>query len=109
VKQPQRPHLVGAAGIGLGQVLGDVERRLQVLAVDDIEAEQLLFGLGVRPSSTSGGSESLRRVVAAVVGISRTEGPNRPAFSRGSCTLFSADITAWSCSWLQEKTASSLL
>jgi len=35
-KQPQRPHLIGPARIGLRQVLGHVERRFQVLALDHV-------------------------------------------------------------------------
>ena len=38
------------------------------------------------PSITSGGSRSLRSVVAAVVGISRATGPSLPALVSRSCT-----------------------
>ena len=54
-------------------------------------------------------SHGRTKLVAAVVGISRADGPSRPACASGACVFRSADITASSCSWLQEKTASSLL
>src|SRR3954447_3044488 len=43
-----RANLVSAAGIGLAKIAGDVERFLEILAIDDIEAEQLFLGLGKR-------------------------------------------------------------
>ena len=44
-----RPDLVGAAGIGLGRDRARSRAPLQRLAIDDVEAEQLLLGLGERP------------------------------------------------------------
>jgi hypothetical protein len=55
---------------------------------------------------TSGGS-SLRSVAAEVVGNSRATGPSRPCFANLSWTTASFDITAASCSLLQEPTKSS--
>src|SRR5258707_3244757 len=40
-------NFVGAAGIGRAEIARDVERLVEVLAVDDVEAEQLLLGFGV--------------------------------------------------------------
>src|SRR5918992_4576522 len=39
--------LVGAAGIGRAEIAGDAERLVEVLAVDEIEAEQLFLGFGI--------------------------------------------------------------
>src|SRR5262245_6215951 len=41
-----RPNLVGAARVGAAEIARDRQRLLQVRAVDDEEAEQLLLGLG---------------------------------------------------------------
>src|SRR6202051_113280 len=51
---PRRKHadgadFVGAAGIGRAELARDVERLVEIPAVDDIEAEQLLLGLGIGP------------------------------------------------------------
>jgi hypothetical protein len=59
------------------------------------------------PSMTSGGSRSLRSVVAAIVGIRRATGPSLPALVSRSCTTPSFAITAASSSLLQEQTTSS--
>src|SRR6202043_2582152 len=42
-----RADLIGAAGIGSSKVARDVERLVEILAIDEIEAEQLLLGLGI--------------------------------------------------------------
>ena len=62
-----------------------------------------------RPSMTSGGSRSLRSVVAAVVGTSRATGPSRPSLASFSVTLPRSAITAASSSLLQAQTAVSSL
>ena len=46
--------------------------------VDDVEAEQLLLGLGERPVDHQRRLAVLRSVVAAVVGSSRATGPSLP-------------------------------
>src|SRR6476619_4542515 len=40
-------NLVGAAGIGRAEIARNIERLVEVLAVDDVEAEQLLLGFGI--------------------------------------------------------------
>ena len=54
-----RADLIGAAGIGLAEVARDFERFIEVLAIDDVEAEQLLLGLG------KGTVQHQRRIVLA--------------------------------------------
>ena len=49
LKQADRADLIGAAGIGRAEIARDVERLVEVLAVDHIEAEQLFLGLGKGP------------------------------------------------------------
>ena len=58
---------------------------------------------------TSGGSLSLRSVVAAVVGTSRATGPSRPSRVSFSVAVSSFAITAASSSLLQAQTAASSL
>jgi hypothetical protein len=67
-----------------GQVADDVERAVQALAVDHIEAEELLLGLGERAVEHQRLAAVLRRVVAAVVGIRRATGPRRPSARQAS-------------------------
>src|SRR5712671_1179332 len=43
------PDLVGAARIGLSEVLRDRKRLLEIATIDDIETKKLLFGLRKRP------------------------------------------------------------
>ena len=62
--------LIGAAGIGLAEIARDVERLVEVLAVDDIEAEQLLLGFG------KGAVQHQRRIVLAQRG--RRRGRQQP-------------------------------
>src|SRR5881394_3920817 len=38
-----RADLIGAAGIGLAEIARDVERFIEILAIDEIEAEQLFL------------------------------------------------------------------
>ena len=57
--------LVGAAGIGRAKIARDVERLVEVVAVDDVEAEQLLLGLGI------GAVDHDRRIVLAQRGRRR--------------------------------------
>src|SRR3954454_6141580 len=47
-EQADGPDFIGAAGIGLGEVARKLQRLLQSGDVDDIEAEQLLLGFGIR-------------------------------------------------------------
>ena len=63
-EQADGPDLVGAAGIGRAEIARDVDRLIEVLAVDDIEAEQLFLGLGI------GAVEHQRRIVLAQRGRS---------------------------------------
>ena len=53
------------------------------------------------PSTTSGGSRSLRSVVAALVGRSRATGPSRPSALSRSCTSARRASTASSSSRVQ--------
>ena len=62
--------LVGAAGIGLAEIARDVQRLVEVLAVDDVEAEQLFLGFG------KGAVEHQRRIVLAQRG--RRRGRQQP-------------------------------
>ena len=57
--------LIGAAGIGRAEIARDVERRVEVLAVDEVEAEQLFLGFGI------GAVEHQRRIVLAQRGRRR--------------------------------------
>ena len=57
--QPDGPDLVGAAGIGRAEIARDVDRLVEIVAVDEVEPEQLLLGLGI------GTVEHDRRIVLA--------------------------------------------
>ena len=59
IEHADRTDFIGAAGIGLAEIARDVERLVEILAVDDIEAEQLFLGLGI------GAVEHDRRIVLA--------------------------------------------
>src|SRR5262249_20581535 len=61
------------------------------------------------PSMTSGGSRSLRSVVAAVVGTRRATGPSRPCLASFSVTVPRLAMTAASSSLFQEQTVASSL
>ena len=101
-----RADFIGAAGIGLAEIARDVERLVEILAVDDIEAEQLFLGLGI------GAVDHHRRIFLAQRG--RRRGRQQPRHRAEpallvslSCTTASFFITAASCSRVQEPTVSS--
>jgi hypothetical protein len=48
-KNADGPDLIGAARIGPAEILGGLERLVEGGAVDDIEAQELLLGLGEGP------------------------------------------------------------
>ena len=60
-----RADFIGAAGIGRAEIARDVERLVEILAVDDVEAEQLFLGLGI------GAVDHDRRIVLAQRGRRR--------------------------------------
>ena len=78
-------------GLASAEFARDLERLVELGAVDDVEAEQLLLGLGERPVDHQRRSPSLRSVVAAVVGSSRATGPSRPCLGE----LAPAPPRAW--------------
>ncbi len=65
-----RADLIGAAGIGLAEIARDGDRLVEVVAVDQIEAEQLFLGLGI------GAVEHDRRIFLAQRG--RRRGRQQP-------------------------------
>lgn len=73
-----RPQLIGAAGVSLAQLPCDLERLIEIVTIDDVEAEQLLLGLGEGAVQNQGRIAVLARVVAAEVGNRRATGPSRP-------------------------------
>ena len=59
LEQADGADFVGAAGIGRAELARDIERLVEVVAVDEVEAEQLFFGLRI------GTVEHERRIVLA--------------------------------------------
>ena len=95
-------------GLASRELARDVERFLERLAVDHVEAEQLLLGLGERPVEHHGGS--------LVLAQRRRRGGRHQARDRAELALLRAAcparppsfaMTASSCSLLQEQTTSS--
>ena len=99
--------LIGAAGIGPAKLLRGLERFVEGGAVDDIEAQELLLGLGEGPVDDQRRLLFLRNVVAAVVGSRRATGPRRPCLASFSCTTSSLAMTASSSALVQAPTTSS--
>src|SRR5580698_1101842 len=59
LEKSDRANLIGAARIGGAEVARDIDGGIEVLAVDDVEAEQLLLGLSI------GTVQHQRRIVLA--------------------------------------------
>ena len=74
--------LIGAAGIGRGQLAGDVQRLVEIVDVDHVEAQQLLLGLGERAV------DDQRRLLGLAQGgrgggrQQAQDGPSLPAFDQ---------------------------
>ena len=103
-----RTQLVGAARIGGGELLGRLQRLVEAGALDDIEAEQLLLGLGEGPV------DDQRRVLRSCAMSSPPSSaaaapPVRagPDWASLPCTTASFCITASSSAFDQAPTTSS--
>src|SRR6266700_66390 len=69
-ERADRADFVGPAGIGFAELARDIERLVEILAVDDIKAEQLLLGFGI------GAVDHQRRILLAQGG--RRRGRQQP-------------------------------
>ena len=89
-----------------GQHAGRLDGALKRVAADDVEAEQLLQGLG-EGAIEDRDVPSRRTVVAVAVGIRRATGPSLPCAASFRRTTASSAISAASCSCVIASTEAS--